>query len=84
MSDTPRKKRIEIVDILRGNLPIPLDFKELSMIGQVLDLSNEDVYLIWEKRLKQVLESGGMNIYSNSALVNTMLDCAKKHVLQRH
>ena len=80
----PRKKRIEIVDILRGNLPIPLDFKELSMIGQVLDLSNEDVYLIWEKRLKQVLESGGMNIYSNSALVNTMLDCAKKHVLQRH
>ena len=80
----PRKKRIEIVDILRGSLPVPLDFKELSMIGQILDLPMDDIYMIWEKRLKQVLESSGMNIYSNSALVNTMLDCAKKHVLQRH
>ena len=77
----PRKKRIEIVDILRGNLPVPLDFKELSMIGQVLDLNKEDVFLIWEKRLKQVFEANGMNIYANSALVNTMLDCAKNFVL---
>lgn len=74
----PRKKRLEIVDILRGNLPVPLDFKELLMIGQVLDLSKEDVYSIWEKRLKQVLETNGMNIYANSALVNAMLDCAHR------
>lgn len=78
----PRKKRIEIVDILRGNLPIPLDFKELSMIGQVLDLSKEDIFMIWEKRLKQVFESNGMNIYSNSSLVNMMLDCVKKSILK--
>ena len=78
----PRKKRIEIVDILRGNLPVPLDFKELSMIGQVLDLNKEDIFLIWEKRLKQVFEASGMNIYANSSLINTMLDCAKKFVLK--
>ena len=81
LKEFPRKKRIEIVDILRGNLPVPLDFKELSMIGQVLDLNKEDVFLIWEKRLKQVFEANGMNIYANSALVNTMLDCAKNFVL---
>ena len=76
----PRKKRLDMVDILRGNLPVPIDYKELSMIGQVLDLSVDEVYGIWEKRMKQVLEINGMNIYSNAALVNSMFDCAKKFI----
>ena len=36
----PRKKRLDIVDMLRGALPIPIDFKELTMIAQVLDLNH--------------------------------------------
>ena len=76
----PRKKRLDIVDMLRGTLPIPIDFKELTMIAQVLDLSKDDIYSMWEKRIKQVLESNGMNIYSNAALVNSMFDCAKKFI----
>lgn len=76
----PRKKRLDMVDVLRGAIPIPLDFKELSMIGQVLDLSAEEIYAIWENRVKQVLESSGMNIYSNAALVNSMFNCAKKYI----
>ncbi len=76
----PRKKRLEIVDILRGSLPIPIDYKELAMIAQVLDLNNEEVYSMWEKRMKQVLETNGMNIYSNAALVGAMFDCARKFV----
>lgn len=76
----PRKKRLDMVDILRGSLPVPIDYKELSMIGQILDLSVDEVYNMWEKRLKQVLEINGMNIYSNAALVNAMFDCAKKFV----
>lgn len=76
----PRKKRLQIVDILRGTLPVPIDYKELSMIAQVLDLSTDDIYNIWEKRMKQVLEINGMNIYSNAALVNSMFDCAKKFI----
>ena len=76
----PRKKRLDMVDILRGAMPIPLDYKELSMIGQVLDLSTEEIYAIWENRVKQVLESSGMNIYSNAALVNSMFNCAKKYI----
>ena len=74
----PRKKRLDIVDMLRGALPVPIDFKELTMIAQVLDLSKEDIYNMWEKRMKEVLESNGMNIYSNVALINTMFDCARK------
>ena len=76
----PRKKRLDVVDMLRGTLPIPIDFKELTMIAQVLDLSKDDIYSMWEKRMKQVLESSGMNIYSNAALVNSMFDCAKKYI----
>lgn len=76
----PRKKRLDIVDILRGALPIPIDFKELTMIAQVLNLNKDDIYSMWEKRMKQVLETNGMNIYSNAALVNTMFDCAKKYI----
>ena len=76
----PRKKRIDIVDMLRGAMPIPIDFKELSMIAKVLDLSKDEIYTMWEKRMKQVLETNGMNIYANATLVNSMFDCAKKFI----
>ena len=76
----PRKKRVEIVDMLRGAYPIPIDYKELSMIGQVLDLDKNDIYNIWEERLKQVLETNGMNLNNNAELINTMLNCAKKYM----
>jgi len=76
----PRKKRLEIVDILRGASPLPIDFKELMMIAQILDLKKEELYPLWENRVRQVLEASGMNINANSALINTMFDCAKKFV----
>ena len=74
----PRKKRIDIVDILRGALPVPIDYKELKMIGKTLNMPDDEIYSMWEGRMKQVLESSGMNIYSNSGLVTTMFDCARK------
>ena len=76
----PRKKRLDIVDILRGTLPIPIDYKNLSMIGQILELNPDEIYELWETRMKQVLEVNGMNIYANSELVNSMFDCAKKYI----
>ncbi len=77
----PRKKRIQVVDILRGAQPIPIDYKELKLIGTTLGLDDEEIYNLWEKRLKQVLESSGMNIYSNAELINVMFNCAKKYLL---
>ncbi len=76
----PRKKRIDIVDILRGALPVPIDYKELKLIGTTLNMPDEEIYNIWENRVKQVLESAGMNIYSNTGLISTMFDCAKKYL----
>ena len=77
----PRRKRLDMVDVLRGALPVPIDYKELELIGNTLNMPSDEVYSIWEKRMKQVLEAAGMNIYSNSELVNTMFNCAKKHIL---
>lgn len=76
----PRKKRIDMVDILRGALPVPIDYKEMKLIGTTLNMPDDEIYNLWETRLKQVLESAGMNIYSNSGLINSMFDCAKKHL----
>jgi transcriptional regulator with XRE-family HTH domain len=77
----PRKKRIDIVDILRGALPLPIDYKELSLIGKTLNMPENEIYSIWETRMKQVLESSGMNIYRNTSLINAMFSCAKKQLL---
>ena len=79
----PRNKRLDIVDILRGTLPVPIDYTELSFIGNVIGLKKEEIFNIWEKRFKQVLENGGMNIYSNSELVDNMLECAKKYISKK-
>lgn len=76
----PRNKRLDVVDILRGALPIPIDYKELESIAKVINMSDEETFDIWEDRFKQVLELNGMNVYSNSELVSTMLDCAKTFV----
>lgn len=78
----PRKKRIDVVDVLRGALPVPIDYKELKLIGKTLNMPFEEIYMIWENRVKQVMESAGMNIYSNSGLMNTMFDCAKKYLMK--
>ena len=78
----PRKKRIDIVDILRGALPLPIDYKELNLMGKTLNIPKDELYNMWEGRMKQVLESAGMNVYSNSELVNSMFDCAKKYLMK--
>lgn len=76
----PRKKRVEIVDILRGAKPIPLDWKELSLIAQVLDISKEEIYPFWENRVKQLFQASGMNLQANGPLMTAMFECARDFV----
>ncbi len=76
----PRKQRLEIVDILRGARPIPLDWEDISLIAQVLDISKEEIYDFWEMRLKQVLQNAGFNFESNQALAAAMFNCARDYI----
>ncbi len=76
----PRKNRLKLVDMLRGVSPVPIDFKELAAIADVLGLTKKDMFAIWEKRMRQVFESNGMNMGDNAALVESMFECAKKNI----
>ena len=76
----PRKKRLEIVDILRGANPIPLDWKELTLIAQVLDIKKEEIYPYWEARLRNLMQSAGVNMQTNAGLINTMFSCAREYI----
>lgn len=76
----PRKKRLEIVDILRGAKPIPLDWKELALIASVLDVKKEEIYPYWENRLRGLMQSAGVNMQSNSGLINNMFSCAREYI----
>lgn len=80
----PRKNRIDIVDILRGALPIPIDWNELKVIGNTLQIPNKELYPYWEKRMKDVLSSAGMNIRENKNLVDKMFDCAEKQIMAQN
>ena len=78
----PRKQRLTIVDILRGARPIPLDWEEVSMIAQVLDISKEEIYDHWESRLKQVLQNSGFNFENNQELAKSILNCAREYIVK--
>ncbi len=76
----PRKQRLEIVDILRGARPIPLDWEEVCVIAQVLDISKEEIYDFWENRLRQLLKTSGFNFENNQGLAQSMFECARNYV----
>ncbi len=71
-----RKKRLELVDILRGARPIQIDFMELKNIGEALNMSKKDLFEMWKKRMIEYLKSGGFNIEKNQGLINAMFNCA--------
>jgi hypothetical protein len=68
----PRTQRVEIVDMWRGALPMPLDWNQLSTIGEVLGISKEDLYPYWETRLQQHLIAGGIDPLANAPLIQAM------------
>ncbi|MCD7879298.1 MAG: hypothetical protein LUG16_05120 [Candidatus Gastranaerophilales bacterium] len=76
----PRKQRLEIVDILRGARPIPLDWEEVSVIAQILDISKEEMYDFWEERLRQLLQTSGFNLENNKGLAQALFSCTRDYV----
>ncbi len=79
----PRKQRLEIVDILRGARPLPLDWEEVSTIAQILDVSKEEMYDFWEIRLRQLLQNSGFNFENNKELANAIFSCAREYIYKQ-
>lgn len=76
------KKRLEIVDILRGEKPIQIDFSELKKIADALKMNKQELFDLWKSRLIEYLQEGGFNINKNKKLLDSMFDCAKKVISQ--
>ncbi len=76
----PRKQRLDIVDILRGARPLPLDWESVSVIANVLDVSKEEMYEFWELRLKQLLQNSGFNMENNQGLAKAIFSCARDYI----
>lgn len=76
----PRNQRLEIVDMWRGALPMPLDWSKLFSIAQVLELSREQVYPYWQGRMQQYLTAGGIDPLSNIGLLNAMFTGIKNYL----
>ena len=77
-----RKKRLELVDILRGVKAIPIDFEELKKVAQVLKMDNADFFKMWKKRMLEYLREGGFNIEKNNKLLEKMFESVKPYAMQ--
>ncbi len=76
----PRTQRLEIVDMWRGSLPLPLDWSRLETIANVLELSRQDVYPYWQARMQQHLTAGGIDPMSNIGVLSAMFQGIKNHL----
>jgi len=78
-----RKKRLQIVDILRGAVPLYIDFSEFKKIGEILNIKDEELFNLWKNIFEDYLEEGNFNTESNRGLLDAMLNGAKKFILSK-
>lgn len=71
-----RKKRLELVDILRGAKPIQIDYLELKKIATALNMGNKDFFALWKSRMIEYLKDGGFDVDKNKNLLDSMFACA--------
>ena len=76
-----RKKRLNLVDMLRGAKAIPVDYFELQNILKPLKLQDKDIFEIWQNRIVEYLKQGGLDYVQNEKLLDKMFDCAKKYLI---
>ena len=78
------KKRLEVVDILRGAKPFWLDFWELKKIGKILNIDLEALFSMWKKRFIEYLKEGGFDLEKNKELTDAMLKSAWKKITEEN
>lgn len=76
----PRTQRLEIVDMWRGELPLPMDWAKLQTITNVLEISKDEIYPYWQARMQQYLTTGGIDPLSNIGLLNAMFQGIKTYL----
>lgn len=75
-----RKKRLKIVDMLRGVEPLPINYSELKNIKDILKIDDEKFYKLWETIFIDYLEKGGFEKEKNCKLLDNILKGAKEYL----
>jgi len=77
-----RKKRLYLVDMLRGVNPIPIDYTEIETFAKILKMNKEEAFELWKERMLEYLKTGKMDIEKNKNLIEEMFKTAKKYLLK--
>lgn len=72
-----RKKRLKMVDMLRGAEPLPIDYCELKNIKDILNIDDSSFYSLWKNIFTDYLEKGGFNKEKNKTMLDKMLNAIK-------
>lgn len=75
-----RKKRLKIVDILRGKEPLPIDFGELNTMKEILKIDDKSFFNLWKNILTNYLANGGFDVDLNKELLEKMFECAREYI----
>ncbi len=78
-----RKKRLQIVDILRGAKPLFIDFSEFKKIGEILNIKDEELFNLWKNVFVEHLEDNGFDEAVNRELLDAMFNGAKKYAVSK-
>jgi transcriptional regulator with XRE-family HTH domain len=76
----PRNRRLEMVDMWRGALPLPLDWAYLISIGEILEIPKQELFPFWQSRFQQYLQAGGIEPMANMGLLNAIFEGVRKHL----
>ncbi len=75
-----RKKRLKVVDILRGHEPLPIDYFELLSFKEILKMNDVDFFELWKNIMLDYLQKGGLDIEKNKPLLDSMFMSAKEYL----
>ena len=75
-----RKKRLYLVDILRGSKALPADFYELYSILNAIKMKDDEIFEIWKDGIVNHLNSLGFNSEKNNKLLSRIFECAKQYI----
>lgn len=78
-----RKKRLQIVDILRGAKPLYIDYAEFKKIGDILNIKENDLFELWKNVFIEYLEDNNFDTTSNKELLDAMFTGAKKFITSK-
>lgn len=75
-----RNRRLEMVDMWRGALPLPLDWAQLMEVSSVLELKKDEIYPYWQARMQQYLTAGGIDPLANIGMLNAMFQGVRSYL----